>query len=156
MGVVKLNLYRDHKKENYTIGNLYINGQWFCNTLEDTDRGLTMNDSLFKIQSAKVYGKTAIPTGVYRVDMNTISNKYSTKQQYQFCEGYLPRLVNVLGFSGILIHIGNGPEDTDGCILVGENKAKGKVLKSTETFKKLYKILDEANLRGDKIELTIE
>ena len=55
-----------------------------------------------------------------------------------------------------LIHIGNGSEDTDGCILVGENKAKGKVLKSTETFKKLYNILDEANFRGDKIELTIE
>lgn len=156
MGVVKLHLFRDYKKKDYTIGNLYVNGQRFCNTLEDTDRGLSMNDSLFTIKASKVYGKTAIPTGVYRIDMNTVSPKYSLKSKYQFCEGRVPRLINVPGFSGVLIHIGNGSEDTDGCILVGENKAKGKVLNSTETFKKLYSILDEANLNGDIIELTIE
>lgn len=156
MGVLKLNLFRDYKKATYTIGNLYINGEWFCNTLEDTDRGLTMNDPETKIKFTKVYGKTAIPKGVYRIDLNTKSARFSNKSSYQFCHGYLPRLVNVPGFSGILIHIGNTAEDTEGCILVGLNKAKGKVLQSTETFKKLYAILDKANLAGDKIELEID
>lgn len=156
MGLLKLNLFRDYKKSTYTIGNLYINGEWFCNTLEDTDRGLTMNDPETKIKFTKVYGKTAIPRGVYRIDLNTKSARFSNKSSYQFCRGYLPRLVNVPGFSGVLIHIGNTAEDTEGCILVGLNKAKGKVLQSTETFKKLYAILDKANLAGDKIELEID
>ncbi len=156
MGLLKLNLFRDYKKSTYTIGNLYINGEWFCNTLEDTDRGLTMNDPETKIKFTKVYGSTAIPRGIYRIDLNTKSLKFSNKSAYQFCGGYLPRLVNVPGFSGVLIHIGNTPSDTEGCILVGLNKAKGKVLQSTETFKKLYAILDKANLAGDKIELEID
>lgn len=149
-------LERVARKEEYTIGKLYINGQYFCDTLEDTDRGLRDEMSVDEILNIKIAGKTAIPTGTYYVTLGVKSAKFSTekyKKQYGFCNGYLPRLLNVKGYSGVLIHIGNEPKDTDGCLLVGFNKAKGKVLNSTETFKKLYKILNTA--KGD-IRLTIK
>ena len=111
---------RFHKKEKYTIGKMYINGTYFCDTLEDTDRGLTQEMNLDIIDKTKVYGKTAIPTGRYRVDL-TKSKKFGR---------VLPLLYNVKGFEGIRIHRGNTNEDTLGCILVGQNKAVGKVINS--------------------------
>ena len=145
---MELKLVRIAKKANYTIGNLYIDGKWFCNTLEPTWRGLTSNMSVQSITAVKkLYGKgkTAIPVGTYAVDMNIVSPKYSVRQVYQdLCKGRVPRLRNVKGFEGILIHIGNDEKDTEGCILVGLNTKVGKVLNSTETFKKLYKKLLEA------------
>jgi hypothetical protein len=74
---MKILVDRKWKKETYTIGNLYIDGKLFCNTLEDRDRGLKKTDSLSIIKSKKVYGETAIPVGKYRVNMNVISPKYS-------------------------------------------------------------------------------
>ena len=111
---------RFHKKEKYTIGKMYINGTYFCDTLEDTDRGLTQEMNLDIIDKTKVYGKTAIPTGRYRVEL-TKSKKFGR---------VLPLLYNVKGFEGIRIHRGNTNEDTLGCILVGQNKAVGKVINS--------------------------
>lgn len=111
---------RFHKKEKYTIGKMYINGTYFCDTLEDTDRGLTQEMNLDIIDKTKVYGKTAIPTGRYRVEL-TKSKKFGR---------VLPLLYNVKGFEGIRIHRGNTDEDTLGCILVGQNKAVGKVINS--------------------------
>ena len=149
-------LERVARKEEYTIGKLYINGQYFCDTIEDTDRGLTSKMSVDEILNIKIAGKTAIPTGTYYVTLGVKSAKFSTKKyekQYGWINGYLPRLLNVKGYSGVLIHIGNEPKDTDGCLLVGENKAKGKVLNSTATFQKLYKILNTA--KGD-IRITIK
>lgn len=70
-----------------------------------------------------------------------------------FCQGKLPRLLDVPGYEGVLIHIGNTPEDTDGCLLVGYNKVKGQVIDSTKAFKELYSILSSAK---DEIEITIE
>ena len=142
---MELKLVRIAKKTNYTIGNLYIDGEWFCNTLEPTWRGLTSKMSVQSITAVKKLhekGKTAIPVGTYVVDMNIVSPKYSVRQVYQeLCKGRVPRLRNVKGFEGILIHIGNDEKDTEGCILVGMNTKVGKVLNSTETFKKLYKKL---------------
>ena len=129
---------RDYKLPDYTIGKLYLNDVYFCDTLEDTDRGLKKTMPLEEIRKIKIRGITAIPAGEYVVDMNTVSPKYKDRAAYQFCGGKLPRLVGVPGFDGILIHIGNTPTDTEGCILVGENKAKGQVLNSTATFTKLY------------------
>ena len=134
---------RDFKKPDYTIGKMYINDVYFCDTLEDTDRGLKKTMSLDEIKKIKIYGKTAIPVGEYKVIMNQVSEKYKTREAYKFCGGRLPRLEEVPGFTGILIHIGNTPEDTEGCILVGENKEQGKVLNSTATFKKLYGLLEK-------------
>jgi hypothetical protein len=154
---MKLVLKRIAKKSNYTIGKLYVDGTYFCDTLEDTDRGLSDSMKITEIQSKKVYGETAIPTGVYDVTLNVYSPKFGAKSFYkEVCNGYLPRLLNVKGFDGILIHSGNKPTDTLGCILVGENKAVGQVLNSQTTFKKLYTVLKQAIDDGGSITIRIE
>lgn len=148
---MKILLERFHKGKEYTIGRLYIDGELFCNTLEDTDRELTQDMPHEQIKAAKVYGETAIPRGTYRVTLDVISPKFSKRKAYQFCGGRLPRLLDVPGFDGILIHIGNTNKDTQGCILVGVNNRKGMVTKSTETFTRLYDRLLE-----DPDNITIE
>ena len=153
---MKLLLKRTAKKENYTIGNLYVNDVFFCNTLEDKDRGLYSTQSLLEIQSKKVYGQTAIPYGTYKIDMNTVSSKFKDRSWAKFCGGKLPRLIDVKGYEGVLIHVGNKAEDTLGCILVGENKIKGQVINSTATFQELYSVMLKAKLLGEEIVLIIE
>ena len=69
------------KRSTYTISNMYIDGVKFCNVLEDTDRGLTQDMSIEDIQKAKVYGKTAIPTGTYKVTLDIVSPKFSIYKQ---------------------------------------------------------------------------
>jgi hypothetical protein len=141
---VKLQLQRRFRGADYTIGSLYIDGKYACDTLEDTDRGLKQSMTIAEIKRLKIAGQTAIPTGTYKVVTNIVSPKYSTREAYAFCEGKVPRLLDVKGYEGILIHIGNYAEDTDGCILVGENKIKGRVINSTATFKRLYELLKTA------------
>ena len=153
---MEIKVRRIAKKETYTIGKMYIDGAYACDTLEDKDRGLTSNMSVAQICGVKIKGETAIPTGRYLVDMKTVSPRFGGRAQYQFCKGRLPRLCNTPGFQGVLIHIGNTAKDTEGCILVGENKAVGQVLNSTAAFKKVYAILKAADERGDKIYITIE
>ena len=140
------------KKSKYTIGKMYRDGQYICDTLEDADRGLNQNMSLKEINNKKVYGETAVPTGTYKVDMNTVSPKFKSRTWAKPYGGKLPRLVLVPGYDGVLIHPGNKAEDTLGCILVGENKAVGQVLNSQVTFKKIMSILT----KGTNITITIE
>ena len=150
-------LVRKYKKPTYTVGNLYIDGRWITNTLEDTDRGLKDSMSLNEITSIKQKHITAIPTGTYTITLDIVSPKFGAKQFYKnLCNGKVPRLLNVKGFDGILIHSGNKAEDTDGCILVGRNLEVGKVVRSQETFTKLYKLLKEAKDRKETIQITIE
>ena len=104
MSEFKLKLERAYKKEGYTIGNLYVNGGFFCNTLEDTDRGLTSKMSPLEIAGRKIPGQTAIPTGKYDITLNVVSPKFGKRPAYAFCGGKLPRLLNVPGFEGVLIH----------------------------------------------------
>lgn len=143
---MEIKLKRIAKKNTYTIGHLYIDGQYVCDTIEDTDRGLNDNMSIEEIKKIKVYGKTAIPTGTYNVVTNIQSPKFSKKQFYMLYAdgGYVPRLIQVPSFDGVLIHCGNTEEDTYGCIIVGQNKIKGKVINSQETFKKIYPIIAKA------------
>ena len=137
-------LIRKYKKPTYTIGNLYINGKWIANTLEDVDRNLNSSMSVEQIKAIKKPNETAIPTGTYEVTLDILSPKFGNKSFYKkTCNGKLPRILNVKGFDGVLIHCGNTNLDTSGCILVGRNLEVGKVLKSQETFEKLYKILKE-------------
>ena len=153
---MELLLRRVAKRDSYTIGKLYIDKQYFCDTIEDKDRGLTQKTPLDQIMKKKIMHKTAIPTGTYDITMNVISPRFSKKQFYKnLCKGRVPRLLNVPGFDGILIHVGNTANDSSGCILVGKNTQVGKVLNSTATFTKLYSILDTANRAGDKISITI-
>ena len=137
-------LIRKYKKPTYTVGNLYINGKWIANTLEDVDRNLNSSMSVEQIKAIKKPNETAIPTGTYEVTLDIFSPKFGNKSFYKkTCNGKLPRILNVKGFDGVLIHCGNTNLDTSGCVLVGRNLEKGKVLKSQETFEKLYKILKE-------------
>ena len=140
----------------YTISKLYVDGVYECDVLEDTDRGLSDSMELSEIKKVKQYGKTAIPTGTYAIDMDTVSPKFKDRIWAKVCDGKLPLLQNVKGFSGVLIHVGNTPEDTLGCLLVGFNKVKGQVVNSTDAFKKLYEKMKEAHDRGESINLTIE
>lgn len=153
---MKIRVKRIACKPLYTIGKLYIDDEYFCDTLEDRDRGLDNSMTEQEIKSIKMPSQTAIPTGTYRVTMNVQSPKYKKRAAYAFCKGYVPRLLDVKGFDGILIHIGNTKEDTAGCILVGKNSVVGQVLNSTATFKKFYSLLDAANKRGEQIIIKIE
>ena len=150
---MELKLRRIARKEKYTIGRLYIDGEYFCDTIEDKDRGLRQDLPLSVNKKRKVPGETAIPTGRYRVTLGVRSPKMSQRPAYDFCNAYVPRLINVPAFDGILIHIGNTERDSAGCIIVGENKVVGRVVNSTETFRRLYDRLKAAT--GD-IYITIE
>ena len=139
-------IQRHALKEGYTIGRMEINGRYFCDTLEDTDRGLSEEMSEAEIAARKVKGATAIPTGAYRIDMQTRSPRFGR---------VLPRLISVKGYAGVLIHSGNTAADTEGCILVGENRERGKVLNSRATLERLLVFLRAAQAEGEEIELTI-
>lgn len=142
-----LKIIRKYKKQNYTIGKLYINNQYFCDTLEDTERGLTSTMPLEEIKKIKVKGETAIPSGTYQV-LYTYSPKFKRM---------LPLINNVKGFEGIRIHSGNTAKDSLGCVLLGFNKEKGKVLQSRDTCNSFYKIIEDAiTKRGEAITLKIE
>lgn len=143
---MRILLQRHALKAGYTIGRMEINGRYFCDTLEDTDRGLRGSMTEDEIAALKVKGATAIPTGTYRIDMQTRSPRFGR---------VLPRLVSVKGYTGVLIHSGNTADDTEGCILVGENRERGKVLNSRATLEHLLVFLRAAQAKGEDIELTI-
>ena len=132
---MRLTLIRKYNKKDYCIGDLYIDGVWFSNTLEDTDRGLDDSMDEKTILGIKVFGMTAIPTGIYVVQL-TYSQKYKK---------ILPLITNVKGYSGIRMHSGNTSKDTEGCVLVGKNKEVGKVLDSRKTFQALMKRIYQSN-----------
>lgn len=144
---MELKLKRIARRDTYTIGHLYVDGEYFCDTLEDKDRGLAQDHPLQENAARKKAGVTAIPTGRYRMTLSVKSPKFSLKKAYAFCGGYLPRLLDVPVFEGVLIHIGNTAKDSEGCILVGQNKVVGQVINSTETFRRLYNRLRKADGR---------
>lgn len=147
---------RKWKKQTYTISNLTIDGEWFCNVLEDTDRDLDDSMPESKIKRLKKPSITAIPRGTYEITLDVTSPKYSKVSFYkEVCDGKVPRLLNVKGFEGILIHAGNTEYDSSGCLLVGVNLVKGKVLNSRETFKKLFNLLKDKKTKGEKIIIKI-
>ena len=152
---MKLQLKRIALRPTYTIGRLLIDGERFCDTLEDRVRDTNKDGDLLDEGEQKVYGQTAIPYGTYGVTLNVQSPKYSKRKAYDFCKGYLPRLLDVPHFEGILIHIGNKPEDSAGCILVGENKVVGGLINSTATFTRLYERLKAAADNGEDIDIVI-
>lgn len=154
---MELTLKRIAKRDTYTIGKLYINGEYFCDTIEDKDRGLKQSMSLAEIKQKKIKHQTAIPTGTYKVTLNVISPKYSSKPWYvNLCGAKMPRLLNIPGYDGVLIHPGNTANDTSGCLVVGKNTVVGKVTESRVVFKALYAKLKAANDKGDGITITIQ
>lgn len=134
---MNIEVVRRIRKEDHTVSDMYIDGQYFCKVLEDVDRGLKSTDPLSKIQAVKVKHETAIPSGVYRLAL-TFSQKYGQ---------IMPLIMNVPGFMGIRIHSGNHKDHTSGCLLVGQdyNPKTKSITNSRSTFRSLMKILNEAN-----------
>ncbi len=137
-----LKLVRKYRKETYTIGKLYVDGVYFCDTIEDKDRGLDDAMGLAEIMIKKRYGETAIPYGTYKVEI-TYSPKYKK---------LMPEIKNVKGFSGIRIHSGNTAKDTLGCLIIGRNTQVGMVTESRKTYNKLFALMKDA--KDISIEIT--
>lgn len=135
---MELKLKRIAKRDTYTIGRLFIDGKYFCDTLEPKVRDLS--------KEAKVKGKTAIPAGRYQIVL-TYSPRFKR---------ILPLLLDVPDFTGVRIHRGNTVKDTEGCILVGYNREVGKVLDSAATEQRLMAVLQNAVNKGEQIYITIE
>ncbi len=141
---MNIQLKRIAKKETYTIGKLYIDGVYFCDTIEDKDRGLNQAMSINDIKKKKVYEETAIPTGTYKLVID-YSNRFKKNMAH---------ILNVPGYEGIRIHTGNSAKDSLGCIIVGKNKVVGKVVESRDTYNQLFPILQKAFKEGE-IKITI-
>lgn len=139
---MELTLKRIALRPTYTIGKLYIDDAYFCDTLEDTVRD-TNKSGKFDNGEQKIKGKTAIPYGTYEIKW-TYSPRFKK---------YTPQLMNVPSFEGIRVHAGNTSADTEGCLILGENKQVGKVLNSRATINKFYPIIKEACSNG---KVTIE
>jgi hypothetical protein len=132
------------KSNQTTISRLFIEDEPECFILEDVDRGL---DSMTaeEIAEKKVYGKTAIPAGRYEVVI-TWSNRFKR---------LLPLLLNVKGFEGIRMHVGNYAANTDGCLLPGTGVTKDMVVNSVRAFEALNAKLTEA-VKKEKVFITIK
>lgn len=132
---MRLTLIRIANRPTYCIGKLYVDGEYLCDTIEDTDRGLDDSMDLEEIKKKKVKGETAIPTGKYMVSIT-----YSPRFKKQ-----MPLIENVKGYSGIRIHTGNTSKNTEGCLIVGKNTKVGMVTDSRNTYNALMKELLSAN-----------
>lgn len=147
-----IRLDRAWKKKGYTISRVYVNasrfgdGKKWCSALEDEDRGLTASMPLNEIQQHKVYGHTAIPTGRYRVEI-TYSPRFKK---------YMPLVCEIKGFSGVRLHAGNTPDDTEGCILFGVNDKVGRISNSRYWTDKLTKLITSAISQGEEVYLEID
>lgn len=133
---------RTQKHKECTIGKLTIDNHSFCDTLEPTWRNIHWGRDGKK----KIKGKTAIPEGRYPVVI-TYSPKFKK---------WLPLLLHVPHFTGIRIHAGNTAQDTEGCILVGENLVEDKVLNSALWLNRLKKKIVEAKERGEGVWITVQ
>ena len=135
---MKIEVNRIFKASNYTIGELSVNNNYVCDTLEDKVR----------VDGEKVYAETAIPTGTYTLVLS-YSNRFKK---------VMPEILNVPNFSGIRIHGGNSSKDTEGCLLVGkwDGKTENWISDSKNSYNKLYPLLEEAFNKKENITITIK
>ena len=131
---MKLTLRTTAKKDDYTIGKLYADGEFVCDTLEDA------------VRSEKIQGKTAIPSGEYEVVM-TMSNRFKK---------IMPLLLDVPNYAGVRIHSGNTAQDTEGCILCGRNTVKGGLTSSRMYTAMVYSLIKKAIDKGEKVTIEIQ
>lgn len=144
-------------KKGYTIGAFFIDSLRFHESLEDEDRGLLQSMSLSEIQRKKKYGITAIPKGRYEVNLNSVSPKFKYRVWAKPYGGRVPEILNVKGFSGIRIHPMTTAADSLGCIGVGENKIKGRIVNSQKIYRELMdRYLEPARIRGERIWITVK
>ncbi len=131
---MKLLLQRHLSTAECTTGDLYLNGQWYCYTLEDV------------VRKDKIKGKTAIPCGLYKVTVNW-SSRFNRP---------LPLLLDVPKFVGVRIHTGNTADDTEGCILIGKELGNNAIYKSREAFTDLFERIKVALNHNEEITIEIK
>ena len=148
---MELKLKRTDFTDTSTIGELSINGVFECYVLEDTDRGLKQSMTLPESVATKVHGKTAIPYGTYKIVV-TKSERFSKMKGKPV---YLPLLLNIPNYSGVRIHIGNSPENTEGCLLPARRKGKNVVSESTLAFNQLNDKINLAIKAGEVVTIEI-
>lgn len=130
---MQMTLERFEFGEDYTIGKLYLDGIYECYTLED------------RVREEKVAGKTAIPTGTYKVVVD-FSNRFKRE---------MPHILNVMNFEGVRIHSGNTDKDTEGCILLGLIWNGGNYIgNSRAAYKHFFERL-KLELKNEPVILTI-
>jgi Family of unknown function (DUF5675) len=135
-------LQREASTRNCTPGTLSINGAFECFTLEDVVREVAGQPvALWKVDS-----KTAIPVGTYQVTID-FSNRF---------ERQMPHVLSVPGFDGIRIHSGNTAADTEGCILLGKQRALDDVMQSRDAFAAFFPKLQAAISAGERVTLTVK
>lgn len=146
---MNLQLYRLISDDDTTISAFFIEGRFYAFGCED------------EFRVVKLAKETRIPAGTYEIRLRTVGGfheKYLAKFGALFHKGML-WLQNVPGFEYVLIHIGNTDEDTEGCILVGAtaNTVPGalSVSNSTAAYQKLYPVIRDALLRGERVHITI-
>lgn len=149
MEAFELDISRRHRKPDYCIGRFCTDGIYFCDTLEDPVRELLdkNNDGDYDDpEEGKIYGRTAIPAGRYRVIVT-----YSPKLKRR-----LPLILNVPGFTGIRIHHGKNAKWSEGCPCVGENKVKGGLINGQIYEDRLVKLIDDATAAKKETYITIK
>lgn len=151
---MKLKIWRKWPKSSYCIGVFYVSGSRLCESLEDTDRGLVWNMPIGKINQIKVYGRTAIPKGTYKVILS-VSPKFKDRPWAKKYNGLVPEILNVKGFQNIRLHPGNRAADTLGCPLIGDNTAVGRLTNSTKRYYELMDKLVPAWEKGEEITIEI-
>lgn len=142
---MQLHVIRTTFTDQSSVGELHINGKFYCFTLEDVDRDLRAEMPLADIRAHKLFAQTAVPTGSYEVILN-----WSDRFKKQ-----LPLLLRVPGWEGVRIHSGNFPHQTEGCILLGKTKLDNMVGVSNKTFEAFMVEIRKA-ARKEKIHIEIE
>lgn len=156
---VTLNRSPAESGPGYTHGRLFLEECGFlCWTLEDEDRGLTQDMDPADIRAIKVYGKTAIPKGRYRIELR-VSPKFKDRPWAKPFGGLVPYILNVPGFDAVAMHVGTTPDDTDGCPLLGmvRGNKRGRLYESTAAYTDLMRhYLVPAHERKDEMWITIK
>lgn len=129
---MELRLKRTALTDTYTLGEMFIDNEFFCYTVEDKVRDANKDGDHDDIGETKVYGETAIPYGTYKVILS-MSNRFKK---------LMPEVLNVKGFTGVRIHAGNNALDSHGCIILGSNRTNNGVANSRQSFLKLMAKLD--------------
>ena len=134
---MNLVLRREESSSTCTHGKLFVEDQFDCFTLEDVVR----------LEGEKISGQTAIPAGRYRVVL-TFSNRF---------QRILPLLLDVPNYTGIRIHAGNSSGDTEGCILVGQERGPTTVMRSRAALNVLqFKIEEAIVVKGEEVWIEIK
>lgn len=156
---MKLKLVRKYCKDEYTIGQLFVEtpqgSVWISDTLEDKVRDYNKDGDLLDEGEEKVYSQTAIPYGKYEVKM-TISPKFKNRYWAAIYGGIVPLIDNVKHFTGIRFHPASTAASLSGCVGVGRNTLKGQLTQSTDMYFNLMdNYLIPAMNRNESITLEI-